>query len=60
MATDASGANANANIILGTVTISSPITPQTPTAAPEPGTLLMAGTALIALGVVLKRNRQQR
>ena len=56
MATNANGSSPLANVLLGTVTITTPLTPNTPT--PEPSTLLMAGTALIGLGVVLKNRRK--
>jgi hypothetical protein len=61
MATDASGADPKANIVLGAVTISTPLQPlfKSPTQTPEPGTLLMAGTALIGLGVAMKKCRKQ-
>lgn len=65
MATDPGGNDPLANIVLGTVTISSTlggsmkpmIVKVAPT--PEPGTLLMAGTALIGLGAALKKRQKK-
>lgn len=61
MATDPGGSNPLANIVLGTVTIATPVQGllKSATPTPEPATLLMAGTALIALGVVLKKSRKK-
>jgi hypothetical protein len=57
MATDANCKTPLANILLGTVTIT-PGTTQNPQ-APEPGTLMMGGTALIGLGVVWKKKQKK-
>jgi hypothetical protein len=53
MATDPGGNTPLANIVLGTVTLTTPY--GTTSQTPEPASLLMAGSALIALGVVLKK-----
>jgi hypothetical protein len=58
VATDPANCTPLANILLGTVTIDTPGTPQnTPT--PEPGTLLMSGSALIAVGVTMKKKQKK-
>jgi hypothetical protein len=58
LATDPANCTPLANILLGTVTLTEPGTPQnTPT--PEPGTLVMAGSALIAVGVLMKKKQKK-
>jgi hypothetical protein len=47
----------SANILLGTVTMSGSYT--TTSQTPEPGSLLMAGTALVALGIVMKKKQKR-
>jgi len=58
LATDPANCTPLANIVLGTVTLDIPTTPQN-TPAPEPGTLLMAGSALIAVGVTMKKKQKK-
>ena len=56
MATDPGGSNPDANILLGTVTINGGITVQN---TPEPGSLLLAGTALLIIGVMIKKKHKK-
>ena len=59
MATDTGGCgSSDANILLGTVTVNGGLTANYKNSpAPEPGSLLMAGTALIAIGVLMKKKQ---
>ena len=53
----ATGTAPDANVLLGTLTITgSNVTTQ---ATPEPGSLLMAGTALIVLGAILRKRQKK-
>jgi hypothetical protein len=56
MATDPGGCTPDANILLGTVTINGGITVQN---TPEPGSLVLAGTALIVIGVMMKKKQKK-
>lgn len=54
LATGSGGCTPDANILLGTVTVNGGLTTQS---TPEPGSLLLAGTALIVIGAVMKKKQ---
>ena len=56
MSTDPGGCEPDANIVLGTVTIPGPVTT---TDTPEPGSMLMVGSALVVIGLVMKKARKK-
>ena len=56
MATDPGGKNCDANVLLGAVTINGTTTV---TSTPEPGSLILAGSALLLIGVVMKKAQKK-
>ena len=56
MAQGATPCDDDANILLGTVTVN---VPTTVTSTPEPGSLLMVGSALVVIGIVMKKARKK-
>jgi hypothetical protein len=56
MATDPSGKDCDANVLLGAVTINGT---NTVTATPEPGALILVGSALLLIGVMMKKAQKK-